>query len=89
MEVDLAALVQGLGDAVVVADREGTIRLWNLAAERLFGYGADAALGRSLDLIIPERFRERHWAGYRAVIASGVRSPWSGTPRGPSRASPP
>lgn len=72
MEVDLAALIEGLGDAVVVADPEGAIRLWNPAAEHLFGYSADEALGRSLDLIIPERFRERHWAGYREVMRTGV-----------------
>jgi PAS domain S-box-containing protein len=72
MAVDLAALVQALGDAVVVADRDGRICLWNAAAERLFGYRADEALGRSLDLIVPERFRERHWTGYRAVMDTGV-----------------
>jgi PAS domain S-box-containing protein len=69
--VDLASLVAAAGDAIVVADPEGRIRLWNPAAERLFGFTAEEALGRSLDLIIPERFRERHWAGYREVMRTG------------------
>jgi PAS domain S-box-containing protein len=68
---DLEALIQAVGDAVVVADPDGLIRLWNPAAERIFGFGAEEALGRSLDLIIPERLRERHWAGYREVMRTG------------------
>ncbi|HEX4927969.1 MAG TPA: PAS domain S-box protein [Burkholderiales bacterium] len=71
MTVDLAQLVDAAGDAIVVADSEGAITLWNPAAQRIFGYSAQEALGRSLDLIIPERFRERHWQGYRAVMRSG------------------
>jgi len=69
--VDLAALVRAAGDAIVVADPDGVIRLWNPAATRIFGFGADEAVGQSLDLIIPERFRARHWAGYREVMQSG------------------
>ncbi|MBI3458570.1 MAG: PAS domain S-box protein [Candidatus Rokubacteria bacterium] len=69
--VDLAALLRAAGDAIVVADPEGLIRLWNPAAERIFGFTAEEALGRSLDLIIPERFRARHWAGYREVMRTG------------------
>jgi PAS domain S-box-containing protein len=70
--VDLEALVHALGDAVIVADPEGRVRLWTPAAERIFGYTAAEAVGRSLDLIIPERFRARHWAGYREVMRTGV-----------------
>jgi PAS domain S-box-containing protein len=70
--MDPRALLDALGDAVVVADPEGRIRFWNPAAERLFGYAAGDALGRSLDIIIPERLRERHWAGYREVMRTGV-----------------
>ena len=69
--VDLQALVQAAGDAIIVADVEGLIVLWNTAAERLFGFTATEAVGRSLDLIIPERFRERHWTGYHAVMRTG------------------
>jgi PAS domain S-box-containing protein len=54
------------------ADLEGNIRLWNQGAERMFGYSAGEALGQSLDLIIPEKLRERHWAGYHATMASGA-----------------
>jgi PAS domain S-box-containing protein len=71
IEIDLAALVRGLADAVVIADATGTITFWNDAAERLFGWSALEAVGSSLDLIIPERQRERHWAGYQRVMATG------------------
>lgn len=67
----LAALVHELADAVIIADAQGAITFWNDAATRLFGWSGDEAIGRTLDLIIPERLRERHWEGYRAVMASG------------------
>ena len=67
----LAALVANLADAVVVADAAGTICFWNTAAERVFGWSATEAVGASLDLIIPDRQRERHWAGFRHVMATG------------------
>lgn len=70
--VDTSALVQAAGDAIVVADAEGTIVLWNAAAERIFGYAEREALGGSLDLIIPERLRQRHWDGYRASMKTGT-----------------
>ncbi|MGH7264396.1 MAG: PAS domain-containing protein [Candidatus Rokuibacteriota bacterium] len=70
-DVDLRALVDAAGDAIIVADPEGAIRLWNPAATRIFGFTAEEALGRSLDLIIPERFRARHWDGYREVMRTG------------------
>jgi PAS domain S-box-containing protein len=62
--VDFEQLIEAFGDAVVATDGEGTIRLWNSAAERLFGFSSAQAIGETLDLIVPERFRERHWAGY-------------------------
>jgi PAS domain S-box-containing protein len=58
--------------AILFADREGKIRLWNAGAEALFGYTAQEALGQSLDLIVPERQRARHWEGWEKVMASGV-----------------
>lgn len=64
-------LVEALGDAVIICDGDGVIRLWNAAAERLFGFTPAEALGSSLDLIIPERLRERHWAGYAGTMATG------------------
>jgi PAS domain S-box-containing protein len=69
--VDLEALVRAAGDAIVVADPEGRIVLWNPAATRVFGFPAEEALGQSLDLIIPDRLRDRHWAGYREVMRTG------------------
>jgi PAS domain S-box-containing protein len=65
-------IVDGAADAIVVADAAGTIRYWNAGAEATFGFGSDEAIGRSLDLIIPEAQRGRHWGGYRQVMASGV-----------------
>ena len=64
-------LVSGLSDAIVDADAEGVIRRWNRGATRIFGFLESEALGQSLDLIIPERLRERHWQGYRATMHSG------------------
>jgi PAS domain S-box-containing protein len=58
-------------EAVVVADTEGIIRFWNQGAETIFGFTADEARGQTLDLIVPEPQRERHWTGYRAVMQSG------------------
>ena len=64
-------IVEQAPDGVIVADRDGVIRLWNRGAELIFGYRAEEALGRTLDLIIPERLRQRHWDGYRRVMESG------------------
>ena len=52
--------------------REGVIRLWNRGAEAIFGYRREDALGQTLDLIIPEPWRARHWEGYRTVMQTGV-----------------
>jgi len=71
MDFDARALIESAGDAIIVADTKGRIIFWNGAAERLFGHARDEALGQSLDLIIPERQRARHWAGYEKTMASG------------------
>lgn len=65
-------LVEGCPDAIVVADRDGVIRFWNAGAEATFGHGAAEAIGKSLDIIIPEQLRKRHWEGYDAVMNSGA-----------------
>ena len=65
------ALLSGRADAIIAADRAGIIRFWNPGAERLFGYARHEALEQSLDLIIPERLRQRHWVGYNNVIQTG------------------
>ncbi len=70
-QLDLEMFVQTAGDGMVAAGADGRIIFWNPAAERIFGFTAEEALGRSLDLIIPERFRDRHWAGYREVMRTG------------------
>ena len=66
------ALLQSASDAIVATDREGRITFWNPGAERIFGFAADQAIGQSLDLIIPENLRARHWAGFHHVMETGV-----------------
>ena len=71
-DIDLKALIAAVGDAVMVCDANGAITLWNPACERLFGYTEAEALGQSMDLIIPERLRGRHWEGYDKTMATGI-----------------
>lgn len=66
-----STIIAASSDAIMFSDREGIIRLWNSGAERMFRYSADEALGQSLDLIIPENLRGRHWDGYYRVMQSG------------------
>ena len=65
-------IVEGSPDAVILGDAEGKIRLWNAGAEAVFGFTAAEAIGQSMDLIIPERLRGRHWDGYRRVMVTGT-----------------
>jgi len=58
-------------DAIIAADRDGIICFWNPGAERMFGHVSGEAIGRSLDLIIPERLRQRHWDGFRQTMETG------------------
>jgi PAS domain S-box-containing protein len=67
-----AALVEQAPVSIIVADREGLIRVWNRASEALFGHCAREALGRSLDIIIPEHLRQAHWDGYNRSLATGT-----------------
>lgn len=64
-------IVRAAADAIIYADAEGVIRFWNAGAERIFGYGAADAVGQSLDIIIPERLRARHWEGFHQVMKTG------------------
>lgn len=64
-------IVAASSDAIMFSDRDGIIRLWNSGAEKMFGFTAGEALGQSLDLIIPENLRGRHWDGYGRVMESG------------------
>jgi PAS domain S-box-containing protein len=66
------SILSTVTDAIIAADREGIIFFWNPGAERIFGYESGAVIGQSLDIIIPERLRQRHWDGYRHVMATGV-----------------
>jgi PAS domain S-box-containing protein len=65
-------IVEDAPDALIFADRHGAIRLWNRAAQTLFGYSAAEVMGQSLDLMIPERLRAAHWAGFDKALESGV-----------------
>lgn len=64
-------LVRDTADAIVYADAEGRIGFWNAGAERIFGFSAAEAVGKPLDIIIPESLRQRHWNGYRQTVRSG------------------
>jgi PAS domain S-box-containing protein len=64
-------LVREAPDAIIFADAEGVIRLWNRGAERIFGFAEAEALGKSLDIVIPDNLRARHWEGFSATMRSG------------------
>jgi PAS domain S-box-containing protein len=70
--INLSDLVTAVGDAIVVCDATGAITLWNPAATRIFGFTEAEALGQSLDIIIPERMRKRHWDGYHETMRTGI-----------------
>ncbi|HET7806633.1 MAG TPA: PAS domain S-box protein [Pseudolabrys sp.] len=65
------AVLSTSSDAIVAADANGVITFWNPGAVRIFGFTHDEAIGRSLDLIIPERLRQRHWDGYWRTMKTG------------------
>jgi PAS domain S-box-containing protein len=68
------ALLHSASDAIIATDRDGRITFWNPGAERIFGFTAGEAVGQSLDLIIPENLRTRHWSGFRHTMATGTSS---------------
>jgi PAS domain S-box-containing protein len=67
-----ARILGDLADALICADRSGTITRWNRACTALFGFSAQETLGQNLELIIPEHLRAAHWKGFDAAIASGT-----------------
>lgn len=67
----LQAIIEQAPDAMIYADKNGTIRVWNRGAEAIFGYTAEETIGKNLDVIIPERFRRAHWDGFNKAIAAG------------------
>ena len=70
--IDLQQLVECVGDAIIVSDTNENIVLWNPSATRIFGYTEDEVLGQSLDLIVPERQRQRHSEGYSKSMQTGT-----------------
>jgi PAS domain S-box-containing protein len=73
LAVDLAVrILDGSPDAILICDRAGMVRYWNTAAERIFGFRATEMVGGSMNRIIPERFRSRHWAGWEATMRTGI-----------------
>lgn len=64
-------ILTSMQEAVVYADLGGIIRAWNRGAEAVFGFSADDAIGQSVDIIVPEKMRAAHWAGYNKAIAHG------------------
>ena len=71
-ELVAQAVLLTRSDAIIAADRDGIICFWNPGAERMFGHVSGEAVGRSLDLIIPERLRRRHWDGFRQTMETGL-----------------
>jgi PAS domain S-box-containing protein len=69
--INFKTLVSQIGEAVIISDRDENILFWNASAERIFGYSADEAVGRTLSIITPERFRERHSKGYFHTMETG------------------
>lgn len=67
-------IVDRAGEAILFADTDGVIRLWNDAAERIFGYSREEAIGETLNLIVPEEFRDAHWRGYDEALHVGETS---------------
>ena len=64
-------IIENSQDAILFADRDGIVNLWNSGAEAIFGYKAEEIQGKNLDLIIPEKLRQRHWDGYQGVMKTG------------------
>ena len=82
---DFKSFIDAASDGIIAAGTDGKIVFWNAAATRIFGFPAEEALGASLDLIIPERFRARHWEGYRRVMSTGETKYQSDVLRVPAR----
>jgi PAS domain S-box-containing protein len=64
-------IVDQAPDVIIYADRQGMIQVWNNAATDLFGFSPDEAIGRTLDIIIPEHLRQSHWDGFGEAVSSG------------------
>jgi len=69
--INFKTLMSHIGEAVIISDRDENILFWNASAERIFGYSELEALGKTLSIITPERFRERHSKGYFHTMETG------------------
>lgn len=72
MPIDSAKLLEIIGDGVIVSDAHGQIIYWNPAATRIFGFTEHEALGNTMDLIIPQRLRQRHNVGFAKSMETGT-----------------
>ena len=64
-------VVEQASEGIIFADRDGVIQIWNSAAAELFGYPPEEAVGRTLDVIVPEHLRHAHWEGFGKAVATG------------------
>ena len=64
-------IVENSQDAIVLTNADGVIQIWNLGANKMFGYSPEEAVGQTLDIIIPDRFRDSHWDGFNNTMATG------------------
>lgn len=69
--ISISNILDQAPDGLIFADPDGIIRLWNQAAQTIFGYAATEVLGKNLDIIIPERFRSAHWNGFYKAMETG------------------
>jgi PAS domain S-box-containing protein len=65
-------ILECMSEALIFADQDGIIQIWNPGAEFIFGYTSDEAVGQSIDLIIPEHLRKAHWDGFNRAVSRGT-----------------
>src|SRR6266508_262777 len=63
------ALLESAPDSIIIVDRQGLIAIVNQQVERMFGYRRDELVGQPVEVLIPERFRERHVGERKGYIA--------------------
>ena len=76
-EEKFRALLESAPDAMVIVDADGRIVLVNAQTEKLFGYRANELLGQSVEMLVPERFREGHPATGPDYFATPRRARWA------------
>ena len=67
----VSKMIQEMPEAIIFSDADGRIRFWNAGASRIFGFSESEALGQSLDIIIPQNLRHRHWAAFEEAMRTG------------------